>query len=82
MTLLQFAPSGGTMALIIAAAFFLVLAGAAYIAFKALKKTVKMAFRMTVVAVILLIAVVGSISLWYFSTDVTPKLKPPASRRQ
>jgi hypothetical protein len=70
------------MALIIAAAFFLVLAGAAYIAFKALKKTVKMAFRMTVVAVILLIAVVGSISLWYFSTDVTPKLKPPASRRQ
>jgi hypothetical protein len=82
MILLQFAPSGGTMALIIAAAFFLVLAGAAYIAFKALKKTVKMAFRMTVVAVILLIAVVGSISLWYFSTDVTPKLKPPASRRQ
>ena len=82
MILLQFAPSGGTMALIIAASFFLVLAGAAYIAFKALKKTVKMAFRMAVVAVILLIAVVGSISLWYFSTDTSPKLKPPADRRR
>ena len=82
MTLLQFAPSGGTMALIIAASFFLVLAGAAYIAFKALKKTVKMAFRMAIVAMILLIAIVGSISLWYFSTDTSPKLKPPSNRRQ
>ena len=82
MILLQFAPSSGTMALIIAASFFIVLAGAAYIAFKALKKTVKMAFRMTIVAIILLIAVVGSISLWYFSTDAQPKLKPPANRRQ
>ena len=80
--MLQFAPSGGTMALIIAASFFLVLAGAAYIAFKALKKTVKMAFRMAIVGVILLIAVVGSLSLWYFSLDTSPKLKPPANRRQ
>ena len=81
MILLQFAPSGGTMALIIAVSFFLVLAGAAYIAFKALAKTVKWAFRIVIVAVILMVAVVGSISLWYFSMDASPKLKPPANRR-
>ena len=68
--------------MIIAVSFFLVLAAAAYIAFKALKKTVKMAFRMAIVGVILLIAIVGSLSLWYFSMDTSPKLKPPANRRQ
>jgi cytochrome bd-type quinol oxidase subunit 2 len=67
---------------IVAAAFFLVLAGAAYVAYKALKKTAKMAVRMMVVVVILVIAIVGSISLWYFSTDATPKLKPPVNRRR
>jgi hypothetical protein len=67
---------------IVAAAFFLVLAGAAYVAFKALKKTAKMAVRMVVVVMILIVAVVGSISLWYFSSDTTPRLKPPANRRR
>lgn len=80
--MLDAAPSGGVIAVVIAVSFFLVLAGAAYIAFKALKATVKMAVRMVVVAVILVIAVVGSISLWYFSSDVTPRQKPPAERRK
>jgi len=68
--------------IIVAVSFFLVLAGAAWIAFKALKKTAKMAIRMMVVVMILIIAVVGSISLWYFSSDGTPKLKPPANRKR
>ena len=80
--MLLLAPSSGVVAAIVAVSFFLVLAGAAYIAFKALKKTVKMAVRMFVVIAILLIAVVGSISLWYFSSDVEPKLKPPANQRR
>lgn len=80
--MLDIAPSGGMIGAIVAVSFFLVLAGAAYIAFKALKKTAKMAIRMLIVAMILVIAVVGSISLWYFSSDVTPKLKPPASRKR
>jgi len=82
MILLDIAPSGGMMGVVAAAAFFLVLAGTAYIAFKALKKTAKMAIRMIVVLVILVVAVVGSASLWYFSSDATPKLKPPANRRR
>jgi cytochrome bd-type quinol oxidase subunit 2 len=75
-------PSGGMIGLIVAATFFLLLVGAAYIAFKALKKTAKMAVRMAVVIIILIVAVVGSISLWYFSSDSAPKLKPPVNRKR
>ena len=82
MILQNLAPSGGMIGIIVAVSFFLVLAGAAWVAFKALKKTAKMAIRMMVVVMILVIAVVGSISLWYFSSDGTPKLKPPANRRR
>lgn len=74
--------TGGMIGLVAAGGFFLVLAAAAYVAFKALKKTVKMAVRMAVVAVILLIAVVGSVSLWYFSSDSAAKSKAPANRRR
>lgn len=80
--MLDIAPSGGVIGAVVAVSFFLVLAGAAYIAFKALKKTAKMAIRMVIVAVILVIAVVGSISLWYFSSDSTPRLKPPVNRKR
>ena len=79
MILLDIAPSGGMIGAVVAGAFFLVLAGAAYIAFKALKK---MAVRLLVVVMILVIAVAGSLSLWWFSSDSTPKLKPPVERRR
>jgi len=77
---LQIAPSGSTIGVVVAVTFFLVFLGVAFVAYKALKKTVKMAFRMVVVMIILAIAVAGSISLWYFSSGGTPKLKPPAER--
>jgi hypothetical protein len=79
---MEFAPTGGTFGLIVATAFFIVLAGAAYVAFKALRKTAKMAVRLMVVVVILAVAVVGSVSLWYFSSNAPPKLKPPANKRR
>lgn len=82
MILQSLAPSGGMIGIIVAVSFFLVLAGAAWVAFKALKKTAKMAIRMMVVVIIMVVAVVGSVSLWYFSSDGTPKLKPPANRRR
>ena len=82
MTLLDIAPSGGMVGALVAGAFFLLLLGAAYVAFKALKKTAKMAVRLIVVVVILVIALAGSLSLWWFSSDATPKLKPPVNRRR
>lgn len=56
--------TGGTLGIVGAAAFLLIFAAAAFIAFKVLKRSVKMAFRLAIVAVILVIAVAGSVALW------------------
>ena len=80
--LLYFQPSGQMIGAIVAVAFFLVLAGAAYVAFKALRKTAKMAIRLMIVVIILVIAVVGSVSLWYFSGEGVQKQKPPVNRKR
>lgn len=75
-------PGGRTVGAIAAVIFLLMFLGIAFLAFKALKKTVKFALLLTIIGGILLIALAGSFSLWYFSSDVTPKLKPPAERRR
>lgn len=80
--LFQMAPSSSTIGIIVAFSFFFVFLAVAIVAYKALRKTAKMAFRMIVVTIILTIAVAGSLSLWYFSSGGTPKLKPPAERRR
>jgi hypothetical protein len=67
-------------ALWIGAVFFLVACAGAFIAFKLLKRTVKMAFRMVIVAVILVIAIVGSIALWALESKPTPRPVPRNSR--
>lgn len=65
MTLfLDLAPEPGGVGTFAVVAFFLLALAVAFIAFKMLKKTVKMAFRITVVAIILAVAVAGSIALW------------------
>lgn len=53
--------------------FFFVVMAVGIGAILLLRKTIKMAVRMIVVAVILLIAVVGSIALWSF---IKPPLRP------
>ena len=73
MSTLFFAPSiGGPVVIIASVAFFLVFAAVAYVVFRLLKKTVKMAFRLMIVAIILLIAVVGSISFWWLGSSGKP----------
>jgi hypothetical protein len=72
---------GGTGALAAGLVFFAVFAAIAYIAFRLLKKTVKMAFRMAVVAAILLIAVVGSLAFWWFNTGTTAERPRPAATK-
>jgi hypothetical protein len=52
---------------IAAVVFVIFLIAVAVITFFVLKKALKMAFRAAIVAVILLIAIVGGISLWMFS---------------
>ena len=83
--LFDIAPSGGSlMAGAAAVAIFLVLIGVAAVAFFALRKTLKIAFRLAIVTVILVIALVGSISLLYFSSGSgsSQRPKPPANARR
>ncbi len=76
------APSVGTVGVVVAVSFLLVFLGVAFVAYKALRKTVKMAFRLAVVGVILVIAIAGSVSLWYFSSGGSRKLKPPVEKQR
>jgi Na+-translocating ferredoxin:NAD+ oxidoreductase RnfE subunit len=61
----------------LAVVFFLIFAAIAAVAFFMIRKTVKMAIRMVVVALIFLIAVVGSIALWYgIGSSPAPRTRP------
>ncbi|MFN0277138.1 MAG: hypothetical protein ACKVRN_00910 [Pyrinomonadaceae bacterium] len=66
--------------IIAAVAFFLIFAAVAYIVFRLLKKTVKTAFRLMIVAVILLIAVAGSVSFWWLSSKPAKAERPKSTR--
>ncbi len=82
----QLSGGGSIFGLIIGALFFLMLAAAAFVTFKALAKTVKFAVRGAIVVIILMVALVGGVSLWYFSaysapqTESAPAKKPTKSR--
>jgi Na+-translocating ferredoxin:NAD+ oxidoreductase RnfE subunit len=61
----------------LAVVFFLAFAVIAAIAFFMIRKTVKMAIRMVIVALIFLIAVIGSVALWYgIGSAPAPRTRP------
>ena len=62
-------------------AFFVALAALAAVAFFVIKRTVKMAIRMLVVAAILLIALVGGISFWMFTSSTEKPATRPTNTR-
>ncbi len=80
MTFILAITPGGSVGIFAAAVFFIIFLGVAFVAFKALKKTVKMAFRIAVVCVILAVAIAGSIALWAFSGSVGTGDRPRATR--
>jgi hypothetical protein len=82
MFLLDVAPaiSGSTVGLGAAAVFLVVFLAVAYIAFRMLRKTVKMAFRIAIVAIILAVAVAGSVALWAVGSGSTDRPRPSRSR--
>jgi 4-amino-4-deoxy-L-arabinose transferase-like glycosyltransferase len=76
MFLFQLAGSS-TVGIILAVAFLLVFVGLAAFAFFMIRKTVKMAIRMLIVGLILLIAAVGSFALWYgIGSSPSPSNRP------
>lgn len=61
----------------LAVVFFLIFAAIAAAAFFMIRKTVKTAIRMLIVALIFLIAVIGSIALWYgIGSSPAPRPRP------
>jgi flagellar basal body-associated protein FliL len=67
---------------ITAIVFVIFLFAVATITFFVMKKAVKMAIRAAIVALILLIAVVGGISLWMFGTDGNNSDNRPATNKK
>lgn len=59
MVLFDMAPLGGGIGIGLAVFFFLICLVAAFVAYKMLRRTVKMAIRIAIVAVILIVAVIG-----------------------
>ena len=75
--LYQIGVSGGTTALIAGVGLFLILVAAAYVMFRILRKTVKMAFRMAMVVTVLFTFLVGGIALYWFGTGTASKSTRP-----
>lgn len=75
---LDAAPIAGGIAIFAAVAFFFVFLAVAFIAFKMLKKTAKMAVRIVIVGMILAIAIAGSIFLFAVSNSKSPRPTPRA----
>lgn len=72
----------GTAAAAFGALVFVVVSAVAYIAFRLLRKSVKMALRLAVVVAIMLIGLVGGLSLWWFVAGDGTKAKPAAARQK
>lgn len=64
--------------IVAAVIFVIVLIGVAMVVFTMIKRTVKLAFRLAIVGILLLIAAAGGFSLWWFGTSSTNEGKRPA----
>jgi hypothetical protein len=71
-----------TYPLIAGVVFFLVFLAAAYIAYRLLRRSVKMAVRMTIVVLILAIAVVGGLSLMWFGYGASERPRSAPTRKR
>jgi len=74
------APELGAVGAAAIVGVFLIFAAVAYVTFRLLRKTVKMAFRLAIVAAILLVALVGSLFIYWNATKYTPRPRPQPTR--
>ena len=74
--LIDVMPELGAVGITAVVGFFLVFAAVAYIAFRLLKRTVRMALRMAIVAVILVVALAGSILIYWKGTSSSTTSRP------
>ena len=79
--MLDVAPVGAGIGLVVGVVFFFVLAAVAIVAFMMLKKTLKMAFRIAIAGVILFIAIAGSIAFFALGIGSSRGTPNPAANR-
>ncbi|MEQ1765734.1 MAG: hypothetical protein ABL984_21585, partial [Pyrinomonadaceae bacterium] len=72
---------GGTTTIVAGIGLFLILAAAAYVMFRIMRKTVKMAFRMAMVVTVIFTFVVGGVALYWFGTGTTSNPSRPERSR-
>ena len=82
MLLLDIGPPGGAIGFGVGFAFFLIAIAVAYVVFRMLRKTVKMAFRLAIVSVILAIGFVGTLAFFYMGSPSSSKTRPAPARRK
>lgn len=75
-------PVSGVAALAAGLVVFAVVTASMYVIFRMLKKSIKMAFRLAVVMAVLVIAAVGGLSLWWFSSGDSGPERPSPSRKK
>jgi uncharacterized membrane protein len=68
--------SAGAPWILIGIFFFIIFAIIAFVAFKLLKKTLKMAVRMTIVGILLLVAVIGAAMFFFYGSSGGGKRAP------
>jgi len=76
---LDVSPVAGGVGIFAAVAFLLVFLAIAFVAFKLLKKSVKMAFRLVIVAIIVAIAIAGSFAFWWLGAVKPARTERPRS---
>ena len=74
--LLDIAADLSPAGIVIIVGFFLVSLAVAYVAFRVLRKTMKLAFRLALVGLILIVALIGTISIYLFGIGSTPQSRP------
>jgi hypothetical protein len=70
----------GPIGIAVGVAFFLVVAAVAYISFRLMRRTMKTAIRLAIVALILLVALVGSIAILWKSSGRITRPRPSTNR--
>lgn len=80
--MLDIGPPGGAIGLGVGFGFFLIVLAVAYVVFRMLRKTVKMALRLLIVAAILFIGTVGTLAFFYMGSGGTSKGRPAPTRQR
>ena len=82
MLLFDIGTPGGAIGLVAGIGFLFIAFALAFVAFRMLRKTVKMAFRMAIVAMILVIGLVGTLAFFYVGSGNKKPARPSANRQR